>query len=185
MFVNSAILILAAATFYRNGYHDVATLEQAYELLTPLLGSRAGSILFGIALLASGLNSTLTGKISLRSCIRRFIFINMLGTLSGQIVMEGFTKWSISPVWRRAFTRMLAIIPSVIVVSVGGDKLTNDLLILSQVTLSFALPFAVIPLVHVTGSKAHMGNLVNSMPVRILSYLIALFLIALNIMLLV
>jgi manganese transport protein len=99
--------------------------------------------------------------------------------------MEGFMKWTLNPVVRRAFTRLIAIIPSVIVISIGGDKLTNQLLILSQVTLSFALPFAVIPLVHVTGSKAHMGDHVNSTPVKVLSYMLALFLIALNLMLIV
>jgi manganese transport protein len=167
LFVNAAILILAAATFHRKGYTDVADLEEAYKLLNPLLGSRAGSTLFGVALLLSGLNATLTG------------------TLTGQIVMEGFTRWTVPAFYRRLITRCIAIIPAVAAVLIGGDSATNDLLIATQVILSFALPFAVVPLVHVTGSRYVMKDMVNSIPVRIIAYGIALFVIAMNIMLLV
>jgi manganese transport protein len=165
LFVNAAILILSAATFYKYGYHDVVTLEQAYQLLAPLLGSQAGQILFGVALLASGLNATLTG------------------TLTGQIVMEGFANWSISPVYRRIFTRFLAIIPAIVAVSVGGEQMTNELLIMTQVILSIALPFAVFPLVHVTGRKDIMGEFVNSRILNIISYSLAFLILALNIVL--
>jgi manganese transport protein len=166
LFVNAAILIVAAATFYVNGLHEVATLEEAHELLKPILGSGA-SILFAIALLAAGQNSTLTG------------------TLAGQVVMEGFLTWKIRPVFRRLFTRLLAIVPAVIVISIGGDKSANQLLIISQVVLSVALPFAIFPLVHITSSASKMGPHVNNRFVMILALTIALLITSLDIYLFV
>ncbi len=167
-FVNAAILIVSAATFHADGYEDVATLEDAYQLLNPLLHSSAASILFGIALLASGQNSTLTG------------------TLTGQIVMEGFMTWKISPHFRRIATRLLAIVPAVLATALGGDSSANFLLILSQVILSFSLPFAVIPLVHLTSTAKVMGKkVVNSVASVLVASIIAGINISLNPILLV
>lgn len=162
LFVNAAILIVAAATFHVNGLTDVATLEDAHSLLAPILGSGA-SVLFAVALLAAGQNSTLTG------------------TLAGQIVMEGFMTWKIRPVFRRLFTRLLAIIPAVVVVAIGGDHSANDLLIISQVILSIALPFAIFPLVHITADKTKMGPYVNSRFITIFAYAIAFLVLILDI----
>jgi manganese transport protein len=167
LFVNAAILTVSAATFHRNGYTDVATLQDAYELLSPILNSKAAPILFALALLASGQNSTLTG------------------TLSGQIVMEGFMTWKLTPVMRRVVTRLLAILPAVICVAIGGDSSANFLLILSQVILSFALPFAMIPLVHISSSPAKMGVFANSLPTKILAVIITAVILSLNVVLLV
>lgn len=166
-FVNAAILIVSAAAFHRNGYASVGTLEDAYQLLQPLLHSQAAPILFGLALLAAGQNSTLTG------------------TLTGQIVMEGFTSWTI-PAWqRRLLTRLLAIVPAVLATAIGGDNAANDLLLLSQVILGYTLPFAVIPLVHVTASVERMGKAcVNSVAVTIVAVGVAALIIAMNIILL-
>jgi manganese transport protein len=166
LFVNAAILIVSAATFHQNGYTDTATLEDAYVLLNPILGS-AAAVIFAVALLASGQNSTLTG------------------TLSGQIVMEGFMTWRVSPTLRRLVTRLLAIVPAVIATAVGGDGASNDLLILSQVVLSYALPFAVFPLVQMTSSKSRMGKHVNSLPVTIIAYTVFVLIVVLNITLVV
>ena len=166
LFVNAAILIVAAAVFHVRGMNDVATLEEAHKLLAPILGSGA-SVVFAVALLASGQNSTLTG------------------TLAGQVVMEGFLKWKIRPVYRRLATRCLAIIPAVIVISIGGDKSANNLLIISQVVLSVALPFAIFPLVHITSSSLKMGVHVNSRFVMTIALLIAFFITALDIFLFV
>ena len=166
LFVNAAILIVAAATFHVNGFNEVATLEEAHELLKPLLGSGA-SILFAVALLASGQNSTLTG------------------TLAGQVVMEGFLTWKIRPIFRRLVTRLLAIVPAVIVISIGGDKSANQLLIISQVVLSVALPFAIFPLVHITSCVSKMGPHVNNRYVMILALAIAFLITALDIFLFV
>ena len=162
LFVNAAILIVAAATFHVNGYSNVATLEEAYTLLVPLLGSGA-SILFAVALLAAGQNSTLTG------------------TLAGQIVMEGFMKFKIRPVFRRIITRLLAILPAVIVIAIGGDSSANDLLIISQVVLSVALPFAIFPLVHITSDKNKMGVHANSTYMTIFAYIIGFIILGLDI----
>lgn len=164
-FVNAAILIVSAATFYTRGMTDVADLEDAYALLNPLLGSKYASMLFGIALLAAGQNSTLTG------------------TMAGQIVMEGFMNWKIDPIMRRVITRLLAIIPAVIVIMIGGPSATNDLLLLSQVVLSFALPFAVTPLVHLTSDAAKMGEFVNSQATTVFAYAIAVMIGILNLIL--
>ena len=164
LFVNAAILIVAAAAFHVNGLEEVATLEEAHALLKPILGA-GSSIMFAVALLAAGQNSTLTG------------------TLAGQVVMEGFMKWKIRPVFRRLITRLLAIVPAVIVISIGGDKSANDLLIISQVVLSVALPFAIFPLVHITSSPSKMGVHVNGRFVTILALIIAFTITALDIFL--
>ena len=166
LFVNAAILIMAATTFYLNGEFYVDDISTAYQLIGPLVGNQAAQVLFGVALLASGLNATLTG------------------TIAGQIVMEGFTRWTISPVYRRFFCRLLAILPAAIAVSIGGDALANKLLIESQVILSFCLPFAVFPLAHVTSSPAIMKEFVNSTFVKIMVFAISFFLLAVNLLLL-
>lgn len=166
MFINGAILVVSAAAFHQAGMFDVADITDAYHLLTPLLGTTMASILFGIALLASGQNSTLTG------------------TLTGQIVMEGFLNIRL-PAWlRRLATRLIAIIPAVIVTAIAGEKGTADLLILSQVILSLQLPFAVIPLVMFTSSKKMMGEFVNKKWLSILSWIIAGIIVILNVCLL-
>eukprot|EP00048_Salpingoeca_helianthica_P021246 m.11258 g.11258 ORF g.11258 m.11258 type:complete len:534 (-) comp5753_c0_seq2:24-1625(-) len=167
LFVNAAIMIVAAAAFYVSGHNDVALLEDAYQLLSPLLGSSAGSILFGVALLASGQNSTLTG------------------TMAGQVVMEGFLQMNISPVWRRAVTRVFAIVPAAVTAVVAGPSGVNNLLVLSQVVLSFQLPFAVVPLVMITSSRAKLGCFANTWLVTTLSSLIALVIIGLNLFLII
>jgi manganese transport protein len=143
-FINAAILILAAATFHQTGHQDVADIGDAYRLLTPLLGTTFASTLFAVALLASGQNSTITG------------------TLAGQIVMEGFLNIRL-PAWlRRLITRLIAIIPAVIVTALYGEHGAGSLLILSQVILSLQLSFAVVPLVYFTGQRKKMGEFVNS-----------------------
>jgi len=143
-FINAAILILAAATFHQTGHQDVAGIEDAYELLTPVLGASLASTVFAVALLASGQNSTLTG------------------TLAGQVVMEGFLDIKLRPWIRRLITRLIAIIPAVIVAAMYGASGVNKLLILSQVILSLQLSFAVVPLVWFTSSKIKMGRFVNA-----------------------
>ena len=125
--MNAAILIVAAAVFNRSGHYDVAAIQDAYKLLSPLLGAAGASTLFAVALLASGQNSSITG------------------TLAGQVVMEGFIHLRLSPWLRRLITRSLAIIPTIIVVAITGERGTEKLLILSQVILSLQLSFAVIP----------------------------------------
>ena len=162
LFINAAILMVAAGVFYRQGYHEVQGIERAYELLSPLMGVSFASFLFALALLASGQNSTLTG------------------TLAGQIVMEGFLNFRISPVLRRLITRLIAIIPAVIVTALYGSKGTGQLLILSQVILSLQLSFAVFPLVQFTSERAKMGNFVNGPIVRYLSFGVAIFIASLN-----
>jgi len=142
-FINAAILILSAATFYGTQYAYVADISDAYKLLTPVLGAGLASTLFAVALLASGQNSTLTG------------------TLAGQIVMEGFLNLRIPGWLRRLVTRLIAIIPAVIVTGLYGERGTGELLVLSQVILSLQLSFAVVPLVMFTSDKAKMGRFVN------------------------
>ena len=144
LFVNAAILIVAAAVFHRSGHFDVAAIQDAYKLLSPLVGAAGASTLFAVALLASGQNSSITG------------------TLAGQVVMEGFVHLRVSPWLRRLITRSLAIIPTVIVVAFMGEQGTENLLILSQVILSFQLSFAVVPLVMFTGDRKKMGEFVNA-----------------------
>ncbi|MGY3453176.1 Nramp family divalent metal transporter [Bradyrhizobium sp. USDA 4353] len=160
--INASILILAAATFHKTGQHDVAELDQAHSFLAPLLGSTLAPTLFAIALLCCGLNSTITA------------------TLSGQIVMEGFLQWRIAPWLRRLITRMIAIVPAVVVTIWAGEKATGQLLILSQVVLSLQLPFAVVPLVLITASRAKMGAFVAPRWLTALAGLIAVAIIALN-----
>ncbi|MEY2604548.1 MAG: manganese transport protein [Verrucomicrobiota bacterium] len=162
LFINAAILIVAAATFYRSGHHEVAEIQDAYKLLSPLLGVGAASTLFAVALLASGQNSTLTG------------------TLAGQIVMEGFLRLRLPPVLRRLITRLIAIIPAVIVTALLGENGTAQLLILSQVILSMQLSFAVIPLVMFTSDKAKMGEFVNPGWIKIGGWFLAIVIAVLN-----
>ncbi|MDQ4147604.1 MAG: Nramp family divalent metal transporter [Pseudomonadota bacterium] len=167
LFINSAILIVAAATFYRTGNYQVTEISQAYQLLSPLLGVAGASTLFGIALLASGQNSTLTG------------------TLAGQIVMEGFLNIRL-PAWlRRLITRLIAIVPAVIVTALYGESGTTQLLILSQVILSMQLSFAVFPLVMFTSDRRKMGEFVNPPWRKLLSWNVAVLIAALNAWLLV
>src|SRR3954465_5543972 len=157
LFINAAILILAAATFYSRGRTDVAEIQQAHKLLTPLLGVTGASTLFALALLASGQNSTLTG------------------TLAGQIVMEGFLNIRLRPWLRRLITRAIAIVPAVIVTAMSGEKGTANLLILSQVVLSLQLSFAVFPLVMFTSDRTKMGEFVNKTGIKILAWVVAGF----------
>ena len=166
LFVNAAILILAAATFHFSGHQEVAEIEDAYQLLSPLLGVSAASILFAVALLASGQNSTLTG------------------ILAGQIVMEGFINIRVKPWLRRLITRLLAIIPAILVIAIAGENKTTDLLVLSQVILSLQLSFAVVPLVLFTSKKEIMGEFVNPRWLKILAWTIAFIIIILNLWLL-
>ena len=165
LFVNAAILIVAAAVFHANG-KDVAEIEEAHALLSPLLGVGIASTLFAVALLASGLNSTVTA------------------TLAGQIVMEGFLHIRL-PHWvRRLITRAIAIVPVVVVAALYGESGTARLLILSQVILSMQLPFAVIPLVQFVSDKRKMGTFAISRPVAALAWLVASVIVALNVKLL-
>ncbi len=165
-FINAAILIISAATFHTSGNKDVADINDAYMLLSPLLGTTLASIFFGVALLASGQNSTLTG------------------TLAGQIVMEGFLNIRLKPWVRRLITRLIAIIPALIISILYGEKGTAELLVFSQVILSMQLSFAVVPLVMFTGSKAKMGDFVNKPWLRILAWIISGIIILLNLYLL-
>jgi manganese transport protein len=166
LFINAAILIVAAASFHTTGNTEVAEIQDAYQLLTPLLGAGASTV-FALALLASGQNSTLTG------------------TLAGQIVMEGFLNLRIRPWLRRLITRAIAIVPAAIVAIIYGESGTARLLILSQVILSLQLSFAVFPLVRFTSDRMKMGQLVNPAWLRILSYVVATIIASLNAWLLV
>lgn len=167
LFINASILILAAAVFHANGRTDVQEIEQAYELLAPMLGVGLASTLFAVALLASGINSTVTA------------------TLAGQIVMEGFLRLRMAPWMRRLVTRGIAIVPVVAVTALYGEQGTAKLLVLSQVVLSMQLPFAVIPLVMFVGNKAKMGALVAPRWLLTLAWLIAGVIVVLNVKLLV
>jgi len=160
-FVNAAILILAAAVFFRNGI-VVTEIQQAHKLLEQLLGSRIAPAAFGLALLAAGQSSTLTG------------------TLAGQVVMEGFIRIRLRPYIRRLLTRSVALLPAVIVISIAGDEGTYRLLILSQVILSLQLPFAIVPLVHFTSEKVKMGAFANKLWVKLLAWITSLVIIGLN-----
>jgi manganese transport protein len=166
LFINAAILIMAAATFHGTGYENVADISDAYKLLSPLLGTTMASTLFAIALLCSGQNATLTG------------------TLAGQIVMEGFINLRLRPWLRRLITRIIAIIPAVIVVYLYGERGSGALLVLSQVILSMQLPFAVFPLVMFTSDRVKMGRFVSPMWVRTLAWFVAIVIAALNVWLL-
>ncbi|MBX9927441.1 MAG: Nramp family divalent metal transporter [Gemmatimonadaceae bacterium] len=167
LFINAAILIVAAATFHRTGNTQVAEIQDAYKLLTPLLGVTGASTVFALALLASGQNSTLTG------------------TLAGQIVMEGFLDLRLQPWVRRLLTRALAIVPAVIVSILYGESGTAKLLVLSQVILSLQLSFAVIPLVQFTSDKLKMGEFANPTWLKLLAWIVALVIAGLNVWLLV
>jgi manganese transport protein len=167
LFVNASILILSAAVFFRTGHHEIGDIQSAYKLLSPLLGASLATPLFAIALLASGQNSTLTG------------------TMAGQIILEGFTHFRL-PAWaRRLISRLLAIVPTLIVVGLYGMKGTGTLLILSQVVLSVQLSFAVIPLVQFTSDPKKMGPFVNGLPVKILGWSLAALILLLNVYLVI
>jgi manganese transport protein len=165
LFINAAILIIAAATFHTSGHAAVGEIQDAYKLLTPLLGAGASTV-FALALLASGQNSTLTG------------------TLAGQIVMEGFLNIRLRPWLRRLITRSIAIIPAAIVAILYGESGTAKLLVLSQVVLSMQLSFAVFPLVMFTSDKVKMGEFANPVWLKGLAYAVALVIAGLNIWLL-
>src|SRR3954469_11317239 len=162
LFINAAILIMAAATFHGTGHQDVADISDAYQLLSPLLGTTMASVLFAVALLCSGQNATLTG------------------TLAGQIVMEGFIDLRLRPWLRRLITRLIAIIPAIIVVSLYGEGGTMGLLILSQVILSLQLPFAVFPLVMFTSDRHKMGEFASPRWVQALAWFVAVVIAVLN-----
>jgi manganese transport protein len=162
LFINASILIVAAATFHNSGHTGVAEIQDAYQLLTPLLGVAGASTVFALALLASGQNSTLTG------------------TLAGQIVMEGFLDIRLQPWVRRLITRGIAIVPAIIVAGLYGPSGTAQLLVLSQVILSLQLSFAVFPLVRFTSDKTKMGAFVNARWVTALAYTVAIVIAALN-----
>ncbi|GAA5117543.1 hypothetical protein GCM10023212_06490 [Luteolibacter yonseiensis] len=167
LFINGGILILAASAFHWSGHQDVAAIQDAYKLLTPVLGVAGASALFAIALLASGQNSTLTG------------------TLAGQIVMEGFINIRVRPWLRRIITRGLAVIPAVVIIAIFGEGKTTELLIGSQVVLSMQLGFAVWPLMRFTGEKEKMGTFVNPLWIKILGWSTTIIIIVLNLKLLV
>ncbi len=162
LFINAAILIMSAATFHGTGHQDVADIGDAYQLLSPLLGTGAASVLFAVALLCSGQNATLTG------------------TLAGQIVMEGFLNLRVRPWLRRLITRLLAIIPAIIVVALYGERGTGTLLIASQVVLSLQLSFAVFPLVLFTCDRRKMGPFVAPRWLQVLAWSVAVIIAALN-----
>lgn len=165
-FINASILIMAAATFHYTDNQQVADITEAYHLLDPILGVKMAGLLFAVALLAAGQNSTLTG------------------TLAGQIVMEGFLNIRLKPWLRRLITRLIAIVPALIVAIIYGEKGTTDLLVLSQVILSLQLSFAVIPLVVFTSDKAKMGKFVNPNWVKYTAWVVAVIIISLNVYLL-
>jgi manganese transport protein len=162
LFINGAILVMAAATFHSHGRHDVAEIEDAYKLLSPMLGVGLAGVIFAVALLASGQNSTLTG------------------TLAGQIVMEGFLNLRLQPWLRRLITRGLAIVPAAFVAGYYGPQGTARLIILSQVVLSLQLPFAVIPLVLFTNDRRKMGEFVSPRWLQVLAWATALLILVLN-----
>ena len=166
LFINAAILILAAAVFHWSGHKDVAEIQDAYKLLSPGVGVGVASTLFAVALLASGQNSTLTG------------------TLAGQIVMEGFLNFRLRPWLRRLATRAIAIVPAVCIIGFYGESKTTQLLVASQVVLSMQLGFAVWPLMRFTGEKGKMGEFVNPSWIKVLGWTTAALIIVLNVKLL-
>jgi manganese transport protein len=163
LLINAAILIVAAATFHTSGHTDITEIQEAHHMLTPLLGATAASVLFAVALLASGQNSTITG------------------TLTGQIVMEGFLDIHLSPWLRRLITRLIAVVPAVLVTLYYGSSGTAQLLVLSQVILSLQLPFAVIPLVKFTSDRAKMGELVTPRWLTFIAWGLTAIIIGLNV----
>lgn len=162
-FVNAAILILAAATFHNNGLFDIAEIQDAHKIMEPILGTKWAPILFAVALIAAGQSSTITG------------------TLAGQIVMEGYLNLRIQPWVRRIITRLIAIIPAVIVITIFGESVTGKLLILSQVILSLQLGFAIIPLIHFVSDKSKMKGFQISKTTQFVSWVVALIIVSLNI----
>jgi manganese transport protein len=166
-FVNASILILAAATFHQSGRSEVADIADAYHLLDPILGTKYAAIAFGVALLAAGQNSTLTG------------------TIAGQVVMEGFINIRLKPWVRRLITRLVAIVPAGIIAYLYGETGVGELLVLSQVILSLQLSFAVIPLVYFTSSQAVMGVFANRKSLKYISWAITSVIVGLNVYLLV
>ncbi|HMC63940.1 MAG TPA: Nramp family divalent metal transporter, partial [Gemmataceae bacterium] len=163
LFINAAILVVSAAAFHTRGQHEVAEIQDAYKLLSPMLGVPVAGALFAIALLASGQNSTLTG------------------TLAGQIVMEGFLNIRLRPWLRRLITRLIAIVPAVICTALYGESGSAKLLVLSQVILSMQLSFAVIPLVLFTSNRAKMGEFLNPLWIKILAWITAGIIVLLNV----
>ncbi len=161
-FVNAAILILAAATFYKNGMFKIAEIQDAYKMLEPMLGTNWAPTLFAIALIAAGQSSTITG------------------TLAGQIIMEGYLNLRIQPWVRRIITRLIAIVPAVIVILIFGEGVTGKMLILSQVILSLQLGFAIIPLIHFVSDKKKMKGFEISKTTQIVSWIVALIIVSLN-----
>jgi manganese transport protein len=162
LFVNAAILVVSAAVFHRTGHFEVGAIEDAYKLLSPLVGAGFASTLFAVALLASGQNSSITG------------------TLAGQVVMEGFVHMKVAPWLRRLITRAIAIVPTIVVVAIYGEHGTEKLLLLSQVILSLQLSFAVIPLVMFTSSRKHMGEFVNAQWQKGLAWVVAVVIAGFN-----
>lgn len=167
LFVNAAILILAAAVFHKNGYQGVSEIQDAHHLLEPLLGKSYAPVLFAVALIAAGQSSTVTG------------------TLAGQIVMEGYLRLRIAPWLRRIITRLLAVVPAVIAISVLGESATGNMLILSQVILSMQLGFAVVPLLHYVSDKKRMGDFAIGFWAKLGGWTSAVVIVALNIRLVV
>ena len=167
LFINASILIVAAATFHTSGYHEVAEIQDAYKLLSPLLGVGAASAIFGFALLASGQSSTLTA------------------TMAGQIVMEGFLQLRLPPWLRRLATRLLAIAPALVAIIIFGEQSTGQLLIFSQVILSLQLSFAVIPLIIFTSDRRLMGEFVNPRWLKVVASAVAVIIVSLNVWLIV
>lgn len=165
--VNAAILILAGAVFYTSGHTTVARIEDAYKLLSPMLGSHIAPVLFAVALIASGQSSTVTG------------------TLAGQIVMEGYLHLRINPLLRRLITRLIAIVPACIVISIYGNDELDKLLVFSQVILSLQLGFAIIPLIHFVSDKKKMGEFAITLKVKILAWLVAALVVYLNVKLVI
>ena len=161
-FVNAAILILAASTFFKNGFFQVAEIQDAHQLLAPLLGTQWAPILFAVALIAAGQSSTITG------------------TLAGQIIMEGYLNLRIQPWVRRIITRLIAIVPAVVAILYFGEKVTGQLLILSQVILSLQLGFAIIPLIHFVSDKTRMKGFPISKTTQVASWVVALIIVSLN-----
>jgi manganese transport protein len=166
-FVNAAILIMAAAVFYRSGHYEVTEIHDAHRLLQPLLGAAMAPFVFAIALLASGQSSTITG------------------TLAGQVVMEGYLNFRIRPWLRRAITRIMAVVPAALVIWHFGENSTGSLLVLSQVVLSLQLPFAIIPLIHFVSDKRRMGEFVTSHWLRVAAWIVTAIIVFLNVKLVV
>lgn len=161
--VNAAILVLAATVFFKSGRTEVAEIKEAHQLLAPLLGSGVAPVLFAVALIAAGQSSTVTG------------------TLAGQIVMEGYLRLRINPLIRRLITRLLAIIPAVVVIAIYGEKEVDSLLVFSQVVLSMQLGFAIIPLIHFVSDKQTMGSFAIKPYVQAFAWLVAAVLVYLNV----